>query len=87
VIFFLWADREMSPYEKGLAKYLREMEEKKTVDNDRISAYIREKCIEQYDILRRDLELGQNDKVDALVGKKMQETLCQTTAGAWVVSK
>jgi hypothetical protein len=54
--FFVWADREMSSYEKGLVKYLREMEEKKTADNDRISAYIREKCIEQYDILRRDLE-------------------------------
>jgi len=71
--FFVWADREMSPYEKGLAKYLREMEEKKTADNDRISAYIREKCREQYDILRRDLELGQTDKVDALIGKKCKK--------------
>jgi hypothetical protein len=50
--FFVWADREMSLYEKGLVKYLREMEEKKTADNDRISAYIGEKCKEQYDKLR-----------------------------------
>jgi hypothetical protein len=71
--FFVWADREMSPYEKGLAKYLRGMEEKKTADYDRISAYMDEKCIEQCDKLRRDLELGQNDKVDALIGKKCKK--------------
>jgi hypothetical protein len=71
--FFVWADREMSPYEKGLAKYLREIKEKKTADNDRMSAYIGEICIEQYDKLRRDLELGENDKVDALIGKKCKK--------------
>jgi hypothetical protein len=32
--FFVWADKEMSPYEKGLTKYLREMEEKRIADND-----------------------------------------------------
>jgi len=71
--FFVWADREMSLYEKGLAKYLRGMEEKKTADYDRISSYMEEKCIEQCDKLQRDLELGQNDKVDALIGKKCKK--------------
>jgi tRNA isopentenyl-2-thiomethyl-A-37 hydroxylase MiaE len=73
--FFVWADKEMSPYEKGLTKYLREMEEKRIADNDWVDAFIEEKCNEHYDKLRRDLELGQNDKVNALIGKKMQETL------------
>jgi hypothetical protein len=73
--FFVWADKEMSPYEKGLAKYLKEMEEKMIANNDRVHAFIEEKCKEHYDKLRRDLELGQNDKVDAMIEKKIQETL------------
>jgi hypothetical protein len=60
------------------------MEEKKTADNDRISTYIREKCIEQYDILRRDLELGQNDKVDAFVGKKCKKHYVKLRQELWL---
>jgi hypothetical protein len=71
--FFVWADKEMSPYEKGLAKYLKEMEDKRVADNDRFDAFIEEKCNQHYDKLRQDLELGQNDKVDAMIGKKMQK--------------
>lgn len=68
--FFVWVDKEMSPYEKGLAKYLRGMEEKRIADNDRVDAFIEEKCKEHYNKLQQDLELGQNDKVDAMIGKK-----------------
>jgi uncharacterized integral membrane protein len=71
--FFVWADKEMLPYEKGLAKYLKEMEDKRIADNDRFDAFIEEKCMEHYDKLRRDLELGQNDKVDAMIGKKCKK--------------
>jgi len=70
IVIFFWADKEMSPYEKELAKYLREMEEKMIANNDKVNAFIKEKCNEHYDKLQRDLELGQNDKVDALIGKK-----------------
>jgi hypothetical protein len=65
----------MSPYEKGLAKYLKEMKDKRVVDNDRFDAFIEEKCKQHYDKLRRDLELGQNDKVDTMIGKKIQKAL------------
>jgi hypothetical protein len=71
--FFVWADKEMSPYEKGLAKYLKELEDKRVAANDRFDAFIEEKCNQHYDKLRRDLELGQNDKVDAMIGKKCKK--------------
>jgi hypothetical protein len=45
----------MSPYEKGLVKYLREMEEKMNADNNRVDAFIGKKCKEHYDKLWRDL--------------------------------
>jgi hypothetical protein len=73
IVIFFWADKEMSPYEKELAKYLREMEEKMIANNDKVNAFIKEKCNEHYDKLQRDLELGQNDKVDALIGKKCKK--------------
>jgi hypothetical protein len=71
--FFVWADKEMSPYEKGLAKYLKEMEDKRVVDNDKFNAFIEGKCKQHYDKLRRDLELGQTDKVNAMIGKKCKK--------------
>jgi len=71
--FFVWANKEMSRYEKGLAKYLKEMEDKRVVDNDKLDAFIEGKCKQHYDKLRRDLELGQNDKVDAMIGKKCKK--------------
>jgi len=45
----------MSPYENDLVKYLREMEEKMNADNNRVDAFIGEKCKEHYDKLWRDL--------------------------------
>jgi hypothetical protein len=63
----------MSLYNKGLAKYLRGMEEKMIADNDRVDAFIKEKCKEHYDKLRRDLEFGQNDKVDTMIRKKCKK--------------
>jgi hypothetical protein len=53
--FFVWVDKEMSPYENDLVKYLREMEEKMNADNNRVDAFIGEKCKEHYDKLWRDL--------------------------------
>lgn len=65
----------MSPYDKGLAIYLRGMEEKRIANNDILDAFIEEKCKEHYDKLRRELEFGQNDKVDAMIEKKCKKTL------------
>jgi uncharacterized membrane protein (DUF106 family) len=46
--FFEWADKEMSAYEKRLAQHLKEMEEKRQADNDKVEELIeKKKCKEQ----------------------------------------
>lgn len=84
--FFVWANKEMSHYEKGLAKYLKEMKDKRVADNNRFDAFTEEKCNQHYDKLRRDLELGQNDKVDAMIGKKNARNITINYSGSlgWV---
>lgn len=59
--FFEWADKEMSAYEKRLMEHLKDMEERRHVDNDRFKKLIERKCKEQYDKLQRELGLGQNN--------------------------
>jgi uncharacterized membrane protein (DUF106 family) len=44
--FFEW-DKKMSAYEKGLAQYLKEMEERRQADNDKVEELIEKKCKEQ----------------------------------------
>lgn len=80
--FFVWVDKEMSHYEKGLAKYLKEMEDKRFADNDRFDAFIEEKCKQHYDKLRWDLEVGQNDKVNAMIGKKNAKSIMIKYSGS-----
>jgi len=60
--FFEWADKEMSAYEKRLIKHLKNMEEKRHVNNDRLEKLIERKCMEQYDKLPRELRLCQNNE-------------------------
>lgn len=61
VIFFEWADKEMSAYEKRLTEHLQQMEERRLADNDRVEELIERKCKEHYDQLRRELGLGRNN--------------------------
>jgi hypothetical protein len=41
--FFEWADEEMSAYEKRLTQHLKEMEERRQVDNDKVKELIEKK--------------------------------------------
>lgn len=41
--FFEWADKKMSAYEKGLAQYLKEMEERRQADNDKVEELLGKK--------------------------------------------
>jgi hypothetical protein len=59
--FFDWADKEMSAYEKRLTKHLKEKEERRHADNDKVEELIEIKCNEHYDKLQRELGLGQNN--------------------------
>ncbi|XP_062165459.1 uncharacterized protein LOC133871982 isoform X2 [Alnus glutinosa] len=45
--FFEWADKEMSAYEKRLAQHLKEMEERRQADNDKVEELIEKKCKKQ----------------------------------------
>jgi hypothetical protein len=60
--FFEWADKEMYAYEKRLIEHLKNMEERRHVNNDRLEKLIERKCKEQYDKLPRELRLCQNNK-------------------------
>jgi len=59
--FFKWADKEMSAYEKGLMGYLKQMEERRHDDNDKVEKMIERKCNEHYAKLCREFGLGQNN--------------------------
>jgi hypothetical protein len=41
--FFEWADKEMSGYEKRLEQHLKEMEERRQADNDKVEELIEKK--------------------------------------------
>jgi hypothetical protein len=73
VIFFKWADKKMTSYEKRLEEHMRDMEEgrradieeveKKTMANiDRLEKLIETKHKEQYERLRLELGLCQNNR-------------------------
>jgi DNA-binding SARP family transcriptional activator len=41
--FFEWVDKEISAYEKRLAQHLKEMEERRQADNDKVEELIEKK--------------------------------------------
>jgi hypothetical protein len=61
VIFFERADKEMSAYDKRLTEHLKQMEERRHADNDKVEELIERKCKEHYNQLRWELGLGQNN--------------------------
>jgi uncharacterized protein (DUF3084 family) len=68
--FFEWADKEMSGYEKRLAQHLKEMEERRQADNDKVEELIKKKkCKEQ---LAQHLN-EMDEKVKELIEKKCKE--------------
>jgi DNA-binding transcriptional regulator YbjK len=73
--FFEW-DKKMSAYEKGLAQYLKEMEERRQADNDKVEELIEKKCKEQLAQHLKEIE----EKVEELIEKKCKEQLAQRNA-------
>jgi CHASE3 domain sensor protein len=71
--FFEWADKKMSAYEKGLAQHLKEMEERRQADNDKVEELIGKKCKEQLAQHLKEME----EKVEELIEKKCKEQLAQ----------
>jgi CHASE3 domain sensor protein len=71
--FFEWADKEMSAYEKRLVQHLKEMEERRQVDNDKVEEVIEKKCKEQLAQHLKEME----EKVEELIEKKCKEQLGQ----------
>jgi len=71
--FFEWADKKMSAYEKGLAQHLKEMEERRQADNDKVEELIGKKCKEQLAQYLKEME----EKVEELIEKKCKEQLAQ----------
>jgi len=71
--FFEWADKKMSAYEKGLAQHLKEMEERRQADNDKVEELIEKKCKEQLAQHLKEME----EKVEELIEKKCKEQLAQ----------
>jgi len=63
----------MSAYEKGLAQYLKETEERRQVDNDKVEELIEKKCKEQLAQHLKEME----EKVEELIEKKCKEQLAQ----------
>jgi hypothetical protein len=59
--FFEWPDKEMSAYEMRLMERLKDIDERRHVDNDRLEKLIERKCKKQYDKLWPKLGLGQNN--------------------------
>jgi hypothetical protein len=51
----------MSTYKKRLMEHLKEMDDRRHADNDRVEELIERKCKEHCDKLRRELGLGQNN--------------------------
>jgi preprotein translocase subunit SecF len=71
--FSEWADKEMSAYEKRLEQHLKEMEERRQADNDRVEELIEKKCKEQLAQHLKEME----ETVEELIGKKCKEQLAQ----------
>jgi type VI protein secretion system component VasF len=63
----------MSAYEKGLAQYLKETEERRQADNDKVEELIEKKCKEQLAQHLKEME----EKVEELIEKKCKEQLAQ----------
>jgi CHASE3 domain sensor protein len=63
----------MSAYEKGLAQYLKETEERRQADNDKVEELIEKKCKEQLAQHLKEME----EKVKELIEKKCKEQLAQ----------
>jgi hypothetical protein len=59
--YFDWADNKMTAYDDGLMKYLRGMEERRLVEENKVDELIDKKCKEHAYKLRRELGLGQNN--------------------------
>jgi CHASE3 domain sensor protein len=71
--FFEWADKKMSAYEKGLAQHLKEMEERRQADNDKVEELIGKNCKDQLAQQLKEME----EKVEELIEKKCKEQLAQ----------
>jgi CHASE3 domain sensor protein len=64
----------MSAYEKRLAQHLKEMEERRQPDNDKVEELIeKKKCKEQLAQHLKEME----EKVEELIEKKCKEQLAQ----------
>jgi predicted RND superfamily exporter protein len=80
--FFEWADKEMSAYEKRLAQHLKEMEERRQANNDKVEELIEKKCKEQLAQHLKEME----EKVEELIKKKCNEQLAQHNGKMFRVS-
>jgi len=66
--FFEWADKKMSAYEKGLAQHLKEMEERRQADNDKVEELIGKNCKDQLAQQLKEME----EKVEELIEKNVR---------------
>jgi response regulator of citrate/malate metabolism len=82
VIFFEWANKEMSAYEKRLVQHLKEMEESRQANNDKVDELIEKKWKEQLAQHLKEME----EKVEKLIKKKCKEQLAQHNGKMFRVS-